>query len=223
MTVMRRSIAEHMILSRRTSAHVSTVWEADMTNVQNVRKENSGRFEKEEGVKLTYMPFFVRAALHALKAYPIVNSSVEGNSILYKRDLNIGVAVALEKGLIVPVIHRADEKSFLGLQRVVNDLATRARDKKLTPGDVQGGTFTITNPGPFGALFGTPIINQPQVAILGLGGIHKRPVVVNDAIAVRSMVYMSLTFDHRIIDGAVADQFMAEVRKRLESWDEKIL
>ena len=223
MTVMRRSIAEHMILSRRTSAHVSTVWEADMTNVQKVRKENSGRFEKEEGVKLTYVPFFVRAALHALKAYPIVNSSVEGNSILYKRDLNIGVAVALEKGLIVPVIHRADEKSFLGLQRVVNDLATRARDKKLTPGDVQGGTFTITNPGPFGALFGTPIINQPQVAILGLGGIHKRPVVVNDAIAVRSMVYMSLTFDHRIIDGAVADQFMAEVRKRLESWDEKIL
>ena len=223
MTVMRRSIAEHMILSRRTSAHVSTVWEADMTNVQKVRKENGGRFEKEEGVKLTYMPFFVRAALHALKAYPIVNSSVEGNSILYKRDLNIGVAVALEKGLIVPVIHRADEKSFLGLQRVVNDLATRARDKKLTPGDVQGGTFTITNPGPFGALFGTPIINQPQVAILGLGGIHKRPVVVNDAIAVRSMVYMSLTFDHRIIDGAVADQFMAEVRKRLEGWDEKIL
>ncbi len=223
MTVMRRSIAEHMILSRRTSAHVSTVWEADMTNVQKVRKENGGRFEKEEGVKLTYMPFFVRAALHALKAYPIVNSSVEGNSILYKRDLNIGVAVALEKGLIVPVIHRADEKSFLGLQRVVNDLATRARDKRLTPGDVQGGTFTITNPGPFGALFGTPIINQPQVAILGLGAIHKRPVVVNDAIAVRSMVYMSLTFDHRIIDGAVADQFMAEVRKRLESWDEKIL
>jgi 2-oxoglutarate dehydrogenase E2 component (dihydrolipoamide succinyltransferase) len=223
MSVMRRSIAEHMILSRRTSAHVSTVWEADMTIVDKVRKENSGRFEKEEGVKLTYMPFFLRAVLHALKAYPIVNSSVEGNNILYKRDLNIGVAVALENGLIVPVIHRADEKSFLGLQRAVNDLATRARDKKLKPEDVQGGTFTITNPGPFGALFGTPIINQPQVAILGLGAIHKRPVVVNDAIAVRSMVYMSLTFDHRIIDGAVADQFMAEVRKRLESWDEKIL
>jgi len=223
MSVMRRSIAEHMILSRRTSAHVSTVWEADMTVVDRVRKENSGRFDKEEGVKLTYMPFFLRAVLHALKAYPIVNSSVEGNSILYKRDLNIGVAVALENGLIVPVIHRADEKSFLGLQRAVNDLATRARDKKLKPEDVQGGTFTITNPGPFGALFGTPIINQPQVAILGLGAIHKRPVVVNDAIAVRSMVYMSLTFDHRIIDGAVADQFMAEVRKRLESWDEKIL
>jgi 2-oxoglutarate dehydrogenase E2 component (dihydrolipoamide succinyltransferase) len=223
MGVMRRSIAEHMILSRRTSAHVSTVWEADMTVVDRVRKENSARFEKDEGVKLTYMPFFLRAVLHALKAYPIVNASVEGNNILYKRDLNIGVAVALENGLIVPVIHRADEKSFLGLQRAVNDLATRARDKKLKPEDVQGGTFTITNPGPFGALFGTPIINQPQVAILGLGAIHKRPVVVNDAIAVRSMVYMSLTFDHRIIDGAVADQFMAEVRKRLESWDEKIL
>ena len=223
MTAMRRSIAEHMILSRRTSAHVSTVWEADMTSVEKVRKEYGRRFEKDEGLKLTYMPFFIRAVLHALKAYPIVNSSVEGNSILYKRDLNIGVAVALEKGLIVPVMHRADEKSFLGLQRVVNDLATRARGKKLTPGDVQGGTFTITNPGPFGALFGTPIINQPQVAILGLGAIHKRPVVVNDAIAVRSMIYMSLTFDHRIIDGAVADQFMAEVRKRLEGWDEKIL
>lgn len=223
MSVMRRSIAEHMILSRRTSAHVSTVWEADMNQVEKVRKEYSGRFEKEEGVKLTYMPFFIRAVLHALKAYPIVNASVDGNNILYKRDLNIGIAVALEKGLIVPVIHGADEKSFLGLQRAVTDVATRARDKKLKPEDVQGGTFTITNPGPFGALFGTPIIHQPQVAILGLGAIHKRPVVVNDAIAVRSMVYLSLTFDHRIIDGAVADQFMAEVRKRLEEWDEKIL
>lgn len=223
MSVMRRSIAEHMVASRRTSAHVSTVWEADMTTVEKLRKELSGRFDKEEGVKLTYLPFFIRSTLHALKAYPIVNASVDGHDILYKRDLNIGVAVALESGLIVPVIHRADEKSFLGLQRAVNDLATRAREKKLKPEDVQGGTFTITNPGPFGALFGTPIIPQPQVAILGLGAIHKRPVVVNDAIAVRPMVYLSLTFDHRIIDGAVADQFMAEVRKRLESWDEKIL
>jgi len=223
MSVMRRTIAEHMVASRRTSAHVSTVWEADMTTIEKVRKEYSARFDKEEGVKLTFMPFFIRAVLHALKAYPIVNVSVEGNNILYKRDLNIGVAVALENGLIVPVIQHADEKSFLGLQRTVNDLATRAREKKLKPEEVQGGTFTITNPGPFGALFGTPIINQPQVAILGLGAIHKRPVVVNDAIAVRSMVYMSLTFDHRIIDGAVADQFMAEVRKRLEGWDEKIL
>ena len=223
MSVMRRSIAEHMMLSRRTSAHVSTVWEADMGSVEKVRREYGGRFEKEEGVKLTYMPFFVRAVLHGLKAYPILNSSVDGNNIVYKRDLNIGIAVALDRGLIVPVIHRADEKSFLGLQRVVDDLATRARGKKLRPEDVQGGTFTITNPGPYGALFGTPIINQPQVAILGVGAIHKRPVVVNDAIAVRSMIYLSLTFDHRIIDGAVADQFMAEVRKRLETWDERIL
>jgi len=191
--------------------------------VEKVRREYGGRFEKEEGVKLTYMPFFVRAVLHGLKAYPILNSSVDGNNIVYKRDLNIGIAVALDRGLIVPVIHRADEKSFLGLQRVVDDLATRAREKKLRPEDVQGGTFTITNPGPYGALFGTPIINQPQVAILGVGAIHKRPVVVNDAIAVRSMIYLSLTFDHRIIDGAVADQFMAEVRKRLETWDERIL
>jgi 2-oxoglutarate dehydrogenase E2 component (dihydrolipoamide succinyltransferase) len=223
MSVMRRSIAEHMVLSRRTSAHVSTVWEVDMTRVVKVRQENRGRFEREEGVKLTYMPFFIRAVLHGLKAFPIVNASVDGTDIVYKKDLNIGVAVALDWGLIVPVLHRADEKSFLGLQRVVNDLATRAREKKLKPDEVQGGTFTITNPGPFGALFGTPIINQPQVAILGLGAIHKRPVVVNDAIAVRSMVYISLTFDHRIIDGAVADQFMAEVKERLESWDEKIL
>jgi len=194
-----------------------------MGSVEKVRREYGGRFEKEEGVKLTYMPFFVRAVLHGLKAYPILNSSVDGNNIVYKRDLNIGIAVALDRGLIVPVIHRADEKSFLGLQRVVDDLATRAREKRLRPEDVQGGTFTITNPGPYGALFGTPIINQPQVAILGVGAIHKRPVVVNDAIAVRSMIYLSLTFDHRIIDGAVADQFMAEVRKRLETWDERIL
>ena len=223
MSVMRKSIAEHMVMSRRTSAHVSTVWEANMTRVVKLRQENRGRFEREEDVKLTYMPFFIRAVLHALKTFPIVNSSLDGSNILYKKDLNIGIAVALDWGLIVPVLHRADEKSFLGLQRAVNDLATRARKKKLKPEDVQGGTFTITNPGPFGALYGTPIINQPEVAILGLGAIHKRPVVVNDAIAVRSMIYLSLTFDHRVIDGAVGDQFMAEVKKKLETWDEKIL
>ena len=223
MSVMRKSIAEHMVMSRRTSAHVSTVWEANMTRVVKLRQENRGRFEREEDVKLTYMPFFIQAVLHGLKAFPIVNSSLDGSNILYKKDLNIGIAVALDWGLIVPVLHRADEKSFLGLQRAVNDLATRAREKKLKPEDVQGGTFTITNPGPFGALYGTPIINQPEVAILGLGAIHKRPVVVNDAIAVRSMIYLSLTFDHRVIDGAVGDQFMAEVKKKLETWDEKIL
>ena len=223
MSVMRKSIAEHMVMSRRTSAHVSTVWEADMTRVVKLRQESRGRFEREEGVKLTYMPFFIRAVLHGLKAFPIVNSSLDGSNIIYKKDLNIGIAVALDWGLIVPILHRADEKSFLGLQRTVNDLATRAREKKLKPEEVQGGTFTVTNPGSFGALYGTPIINQPEVAILGLGGIHKRPVVVNDAIAVRSMIYLSLTFDHRVIDGAVGDQFMAELRKKLETWDEKIL
>ena len=223
MSVMRKSIAEHMVMSRRTSAHVSTVWEADMTRIVKLRQEKRGRFEQEEGVKLTYMPFFIRAVLHGLKSFPIVNSSLDGSNIIYKKDLNIGIAVALDWGLIVPVLHRADEKSFLGLQRTVNDLATRAREKKLKPEEVQGGTFTITNPGPFGALYGTPIINQPEVAILGLGAIHKRPVVVNDAIAVRSMLYLSLTFDHRVIDGAVGDQFMAEVKKKLETWDEKIL
>ena len=223
MSVMRKSIAEHMVMSRRTSAHVSTVWEANMSRIVKLRQEKRDRFEREEGVKLTYMPFFIRAVLHGLKAFPIVNSSLDGSNIVYKRDLNIGIAVALDWGLIVPVLHRADEKSFLGLQRAVNDLATRAREKQLKPDEVQGGTFTITNPGPFGALYGTPIINQPEVAILGLGAIHKRPVVVNDAIAVRSMIYLSLTFDHRVIDGAVGDQFMAEVRKKLETWDEKVL
>jgi 2-oxoglutarate dehydrogenase E2 component (dihydrolipoamide succinyltransferase) len=169
------------------------------------------------------MPFFVRATVGALKTYPILNASLEGDNVHYKKDINMGIAVALDWGLIVPVIHRADEKSFLGLARAVIDLAERARLKKLTPADVQGGTFTITNPGAFGGLFGTPIINQPQVAILGVGGIHKRPVVVNDAIAVRSMVYLALSFDHRLIDGAMADQFMADVKRRLERFDEKML
>jgi pyruvate dehydrogenase E2 component (dihydrolipoamide acetyltransferase) len=223
MTAMRKSIAEHMILSRRTSAHVTTVFEVDLTRVAALRDDYRGRFEREEGVKLTFMPFFIRAVIGGLKAFPLLNASIDRDSILYKKELNIGLAVALDWGLIVPVIHRADEKSFLGLARAVVDLAERARAKKLAPADVQGGTFTITNPGAFGSLFGTPIINQPQVAILGIGGIHKRPVVVNDAIAVRSMVYLALSFDHRLIDGAVADQFMADVKGRLERWEEKIL
>jgi len=223
MSAMRKTIAEHMILSRRTSAHVTTVFEVDLTRVAALREEYRGRFEREEGVKLTYMPFFIRAVIGGLKAFPLLNASIEGDSILYKKDLNIGMAVALDWGLIVPVLQRADEKSFLGLARAVLDLAERARTKKLVPADVQGGTFTITNPGVFGSLFGTPVINQPQVAILGIGGIHKRPVVVNDAIAVRSMVYLALSFDHRLIDGAVADQFMADVKQRLEHWEEKVL
>jgi len=220
---MRKSIAEHMVLSRRTSAHVTTVFEADMTRVDTLRTEFKARFEREEGVKLTYMPFFIRAVIGGLKAFPVLNASLQEDKVIYKRDLNVGIAVALDWGLIVPVLHHADEKSFLGLARGVNELAERARTKKLTPADVQGGTFTVTNPGFFGSLFGTPIINQPQVAILGLGGIHKRPVVVNDAIAVRSMVYLALSFDHRLIDGATADQFMADVKRRLERWEEKIL
>jgi 2-oxoglutarate dehydrogenase E2 component (dihydrolipoamide succinyltransferase) len=223
MSVMRKSIAEHMTVSRRTSAHVATVFEADVSGIVKLREEHQERFVREEGVKLTYTPFFVRAVIGGLKAFPIVNASIEGDHIVYKKDINIGVAVALDWGLIVPVIRNADEKSFLGLNRAVSDLAERARAKKLHPEEVQGGTFTITNPGPYGGLFGIPIINQPQVAILGLGGIHKRPVVAGDGIAIRSMVYLALSFDHRLIDGAVADQFMAEVTKRLENWEEKII
>ncbi len=223
MTAMRKSIAEHMVISRRTSAHVTTVFEADVSRIVQARETSKKTFEKEEGVKLTYTPFFVRVVTGALKAFPALNASIEGDKILYRKDYNIGVAVALEGGLIVPVVHHADEKSFLGLARTVADLAERARAKKLKAEEVQGGTFTLTNPGPYGSLFGTPIINQPQVAILGVGGIHKRPVVVNDAIAVRSMVYLALSFDHRLVDGALADQFMADVKRRLEGWEEKIL
>jgi 2-oxoglutarate dehydrogenase E2 component (dihydrolipoamide succinyltransferase) len=222
MTAMRKSIAEHMSLSRRTSAHVTTVFEADVSRIVQAREAAKRLFERQEGVKLTYTPFFVRAVTEALKSHPPLNASIDGDRIVYKKDFNIGVAVALEGGLIVPVIHHADEKSFLGLARAVGDLAERARTRKLKPEEVQGGTFTVTNPGPYGSLFGTPIINQPQVAILGVGGIHKRPIVVNDAIAVRSMVYLALSFDHRLVDGAVADQFMAGVKRRLEAWDEKI-
>jgi 2-oxoglutarate dehydrogenase E2 component (dihydrolipoamide succinyltransferase) len=223
MSVMRKSIAEHMLISRRTSAHVATVFEADVTRIVKLREGHKDHFAKQEGVKLTYTPFFIRAVIGGLKAFPILNASIDGDDIVYKKDINIGIAVALDWGLIVPVIKNADEKSFLGLNRAVSDIAERARTKKLLPDDVQGGTFTLTNPGPFGGLYGIPIINQPQVAILGLGGIHKRPVVVGDAIAIRDMVYLSLSFDHRLIDGATADQFMAEVKKRLENWDEVII
>jgi pyruvate dehydrogenase E2 component (dihydrolipoamide acetyltransferase) len=180
-------------------------------------------FERRHGLKLTYTPFFVRAAVEAIKQFPIVNASVEGTNIVYRRDVNIGIAVALETGLIVPVIKHADEKGFLGIARAVKDLAERARTKHLNVDEVQEGTFTLTNPGVFGSLFGTPIIHQPQVAILGVGAIEKRPVVRGDAIAIRPMVYLVLTFDHRIIDGAVADQFMARVKSVLENWEEAVL
>jgi pyruvate dehydrogenase E2 component (dihydrolipoyllysine-residue acetyltransferase) len=223
MTPMRKQITEHMMASRRTSAHVSTVFEIEMTRISDLRAQQAAEFEKRNGLKLTYTPFFVRASVEAIKEFPIINSSVDGTNVVYKRDINIGVAVALEAGLIVPVIKRADEKNFLGVARALQDISERARSKRLSVDDVEGGTFTITNPGVFGSLFGTPIINQPQVAILGVGSIEKRPVVRNDAIAIRPMVYLVLSFDHRIIDGAVADQFMAKIKSLLENWDEPAL
>ena len=223
MTPMRRQIAEHMVTSKRTSAHVYTVFEVEMSKVVDARERQRDEFERRNGFKLTYTPFFVRAAVEAIKQIPIINCSVEGTNIIYKRDVNVGIAVALEAGLIVPVIKRADEKNFLGIARAVQDLAERARNKRLSVEDVQGGTFTITNPGSFGGLFGLPIINQPQVAILSVGAIEKRPVVRNDAIAIRSMVYLSLSYDHRVIDGAVAERFLGRIKQTLEDWDEPVL
>jgi len=223
MTPMRQKIAEHMIASRRTSAHVQSVFEIDMSRVVALREQYRGLYEQRHGTKLTYTPFFVKAACDGLRAWPIVNASVEGTTVVYKRELNIGIAVALDWGLIVPVIRNADDLSMAGLNKKVADLAERARAKKLSPDEVQDGTFTITNPGVFGGLFGMPIINQPQVAILGIGGIEKRPVVVNDAIAIRSMMYLSMSYDHRVVDGAVADQFLGRVKKFLESFDEALL
>jgi 2-oxoglutarate dehydrogenase E2 component (dihydrolipoamide succinyltransferase) len=217
MTNMRKSIAEHMIASRRTSAHVTTFFEVDCTNIMRTREKLKPEFERS-GVRLTVTPFFVQAAVNALKRFPIINSSVDGDTIVYKRAINVGVAVNVEWGLIVPVIKNADEKNLLGIARSLNDLGERARNKKLTPDDVKDGTFTITNPGQYGGLIGTPVINQPQVAIMGMGGIKKRAVVIDDAIAIRSIIILSLSFDHRIIDGAVADQFMADIQKQLETW-----
>jgi 2-oxoglutarate dehydrogenase E2 component (dihydrolipoamide succinyltransferase) len=223
MTPMRRQIAEHMVTSKRTSAHVYSVFEVEMTKVVEMRERHKDEFERRHGIKLTYTSFFVRASVEAIKEIPIINSSVEGTDIVYKRDINIGIAVALEHGLIVPVIKHADEKNFLGIARTVQDVAERARTKRLSVDDVQGGTFTLTNLGSFGGLFGLPIINQPQVAILGVGTIEKRPVVRNDAIAIRPMVYLSLSYDHRVIDGAVAEQFLGKIKKILENWDEPVL
>jgi 2-oxoglutarate dehydrogenase E2 component (dihydrolipoamide succinyltransferase) len=223
MTPIRKKIAEHMILSRRTSAHVATVFQVDMSRVADIYRKEKDRFEKNQSTRLTYTPFFVRAAIDGLRRFPILNSSVSGDNIIYKKDIHMGIAVALDGGLIVPVIHQAGEKSFLGLSRAVNDLAERARGKKLTVDEVQGGTFTITNFGLYGSLFAMPIINQPQVAILGVGSIIKAPVVINDAIAIRSIVHLSLSYDHRVVDGAVADQFMAAVKRYLENWDDDLL
>jgi len=228
MSVMRKKIAEHMVMSKRTSAHVHGVFEVDVTRIVKLREKMKGKFEQATGSKLTFTPFFARAAVHGIRKWPIINSSVEGDNIRYHASINLGIAVALDWGLIVPVVKNAEERSFVGLQRAITDLGERARTKKLKPDEVQGGTFTITNPGIFGAKFGMPIINQPQVAIMGVGGIVKKPVVItdkdgNDSIAIRSMMHLSIGYDHRIIDGAVADQFMMEVKKFLEGWNEELL
>ena len=223
MSVMRQRIAEHMVLSKHVSPHVYSVDEADMTAIATLRAKMKTKFEETSGTKLTFMPFFVRAAVEALRAFPTVNSSVDGTNIVLHKECNIGIAVALDWGLIVPVIKNAEEKNFLGIARTMNDLAERARAKKLKPEEVAEGTFAITNPGVFGGLFGLPVINQPNVAILGLGTIEKRPVVIDDAIAIRSMVYLTLSYDHRVVDGAVAHQFMAKLKHTLENWTESIL
>jgi pyruvate dehydrogenase E2 component (dihydrolipoamide acetyltransferase) len=223
MSVMRQRIAEHMVLSKHVSPHVYSVDEADMTAIATLRAKMKAKFEETTGTKLTFMPFFVRAAVEALRAFPTVNASVDGTNIILHKECNIGIAVALDWGLIVPVIKNAEEKNFLGIARTMNDLAERARAKKLKPDEVAEGTFAITNPGVFGGLFGLPVINQPNVAILGLGTIEKRPVVIDDAIAIRSMVYLTLSYDHRVVDGAVAHQFMAKLKHTLENWTESIL
>jgi 2-oxoglutarate dehydrogenase E2 component (dihydrolipoamide succinyltransferase) len=227
MTQMRKLIAKHMIESRRTSAHVHAMFEVDLTRIVNLRNKLKSSFEQRNGARLTFMPFFVRAAIIALQQFPIVNASLEGESIRYHRNVNVGIAVALDWGLIVPVLKNAEQLNFLGLQRGITDLGERARGKKLKPEEVEGSTFTVTNPGQFGAVFGLPIINQPNSAIMGVGGITKMPLVVTDkdgadSIAIRSVVHLTLGYDHRLIDGAVADQFMAFVKKTLEGWSEDV-
>jgi pyruvate dehydrogenase E2 component (dihydrolipoamide acetyltransferase) len=227
LTNMRRIIAQRMIESRRTSAHVHCMYEVDFSRIVNLRNKHKASFEQRHGARLTFMPFFVRAAIIALQQWPIINGSLEGDAIRYHRHVNVGIAVALDWGLIVPVLKNADELNFLGLQRGITDLGERARNKKLKPEEVEGSTFTVTNPGQFGAVFGLPIINQPNSAIMGVGGITKMPLVVtdregNDSIAIRSVVHLTLGYDHRLIDGAVADQFMALVKKTLENWNEDV-
>ena len=222
MTVMRKKIADHMVVSRRTSAHVTTVYEIDMTRIAKLRDQHKDSFAERTGTKLTFMPFIFQAVNNGLRKFPIFNAQVSGDQIIYKRDINLGMAVALDWGLIVPVIKRADDLSISGLARAANDLAERARAKQLKPDEVGGGTFTITNPGVFGGLFGTPIINQPQLAILGVGKIEKRAKVLTtpegeDYIAIRWMAYFALSFDHRVIDGADAERFLAYVKEQLEA------
>lgn len=217
LSVMRRKIAEHMVYSRRTSAHVHSVFEIDFTRVAAVRAAQKAEYERA-GVKLTYLAFIAKAVADALRQMPVLNAALDADNIVYKKDVNLGFAVALDWGLIVPVVHKADEKSLLGIARGIADIAARARAKQLKPEDVQGGTFTITNPGSFGTLFGMPIINQPQVAILAVGTIEKRVVVVDDMIAIRQRGYLTLGYDHRLVDGAVADEFMSKVKSAIEHW-----
>jgi 2-oxoglutarate dehydrogenase E2 component (dihydrolipoamide succinyltransferase) len=223
MTAMRQRIAEHMVASKRVSPHVYSIDEADMTRIAKIRERSKATFEAKYGTKLTYMPFFVRACVEGLRAFPTVNASADGTTMVLHREINVGIAVALDWGLIVPVLKNSEEKNFLGLARGINDLAERARAKKLKPEEVQEGTFSITNPGVYGGLMGLPVINQPNVAILGIGAIQKRPMVIDDAIAVRSMVYLTLSYDHRVVDGAIAHQFVGKVKSYLEAWGEEIL
>jgi len=223
MTIMRQRIAEHMIASKHVSPHVYSVDEIDMTKVAALRAKSKDEFEKRYETKLTFMPFFVKAAVAGLRAYPTMNASLDGTNVVVHKEINVGMAVALDWGLIVPVIKNADEKNILGIQRNLNDLAERARSKKLKPEEVQESTFSITNPGVFGGLFGLPVISQPNVGILGLGAIEKRPVVINDSIAIRSMCYVTLSYDHRVVDGAIAHQFLHKVKDTLENWSESVL
>jgi 2-oxoglutarate dehydrogenase E2 component (dihydrolipoamide succinyltransferase) len=223
MSTMRLKIAEHMVLSKRTSPHVTTVHRVDMTKIAKLRDRYKDQFKSNYGFSLTYLPFIARASVAALRQFPLLNASLDGNNIVYHNEINIGIAVALENGLIVPVIRNADEKNILGLQRSIVDLAARARARALKPDEVVGGTFSVTNFGSYGSLIGTPVINQPQVAIIGVGTVDKTPVVIDDAIAIRSICHLSLSFDHRLIDGALADQFMTKVKQVLESWSEEVL
>src|SRR6516225_7807777 len=223
LSVMRQKIAEHMVASKHVSPHVYSVDEIDMSKVAAIRAKAKAEFEQRYETKLTFMPFFVKAAVAGLRAYPTLNASLDGTNVVLHKEINIGMAVALDWGLIVPVIKGADEKNLLGIQRTLNDLAERARTKKLKPEEVQEGTFSITNPGVFGGLFGLPVISQPNVGILGLGAIEKRPVVVDDAIAIRSMCYVTLSYDHRVVDGAIAHQFLHKVKETLQNWSEPLV
>jgi 2-oxoglutarate dehydrogenase E2 component (dihydrolipoamide succinyltransferase) len=223
LSVMRTRIAEHMVASTHVSPHVYSVDEIDMTKVSTLRAKAKTEFESRYETKLTFMPFFVKAVVNGLRAFPTLNASLDGTNMILHKEINVGIAVALDWGLIVPVIKNADEKNILGIQRNMNDLAERARTKKLRPEEVQEGTFSITNPGVFDGLFGLPVISQPNVGILGLGAIEKRPVVINDSIAIRSMCYVTLSYDHRVVDGAVAHQFLHRVKDTLENWSEPLV